>query len=187
MVNIFFSKYCLFMILLRSIYSIQMLTFDWMTRIFNILLKFYLSILCVHLFMYVFEHMFHGMHGESENNWWELAFSFYHVGLGNWTQFIKVSTSALNGGALNWWGLNGLVLLFLGPFLFPLLFIFLISMIQLLLCTLKLVSHVQSQCLGTGFKGLQADRESFFPYVFLFLNSNNIWSILVLVNCTSIV
>lgn len=31
-----------------------------------------------------------------------------------------------------------------------------------------------NQCLGTGFKGLQADRESFFPYVFLFLNSNNI-------------
>lgn len=54
------------------------------------------------------------------------------------------------------------------PLPVPLLFIFLISMIQLLLCTLKLVSHVQSQCLGTGFKGLQADRESFFPYVFLF-------------------
>lgn len=154
---------------------------------FNILLKFYLSILCVHLFMYVFEHMFHGMHGESENNWWELDFSFYHVSLGNWTQFIKLSASALKGWSLNWWGLNGLVLLFLDPSLFPLLLLFLISMILLLLCTLKLVSHVKNQCLGTGFKGLQADRESFFLYVFLFLNSNNIWSILVLVNWTSIV
>lgn len=145
--------------------------------------------MCVHLLMYVFEHICHGMHGKSENNWWELAFSFYHVGHGNWTQFIKVSASALNGWALNWWGLNGLLLLFPDPFLFPLLLLllFLISMIRLLLCTLKLVSHVQNQCLGTGFKGLQADRESFFLYVFLFLNSNNIWSVLVLVKCTSIV
>lgn len=82
MVNSFFSKYCLFMfLLLRRMYSIQMLTFDWMTWIFNILLKFYLSMLCVHLSMYMFEHMFHGVHGESENKW---GVSFLLLPRGSW-------------------------------------------------------------------------------------------------------
>lgn len=55
-------------LLLRHIYSTQMLTFDKMTSIFNILLKFYLF--CV----YIYSCMCLNICAMAENKGWELVF-----------------------------------------------------------------------------------------------------------------